>query len=91
MKRNLSILCAMLLTLWGVSLSYGTNTEPTAKIVEPDDDVYIEPGDSVSFDGEGSGAATPPTGSYDGDNGDPKGGGNGISEFKSIVIHRLCR
>jgi hypothetical protein len=59
---------------------YACPTDPTAKIVSPYAQ-YTCIGGTVSFDGKGSGTAVPPTGSYDGDNGDPQGGGNGINIY----------
>ncbi|MHC4643153.1 MAG: PKD domain-containing protein, partial [Planctomycetota bacterium] len=83
---NKSLLIGILFSLASYFMPqqlYACPTTPTAKIVTPDPDEthYVCLGDSVSFDGEGSDSETPPTGSYDGDNGTPNGGGNGISAY----------
>jgi hypothetical protein len=59
---------------------YACKTKPTAKIVTPDNPHYVcfEGTVTISFDGKGSGT----TGSYDGDNGIPNGGGNGITKYE---------
>lgn len=81
MNRNFltGLLLSLALSFMAQQL-YACTTAPTAKIVSPDAQ-YVCVGGSASFDGEGSGTAVPPTGSYDGDNGDPHGGGNGIDIY----------
>jgi len=83
MKRNLliRIILALVLSFMTQQL-YACKTAPTAKIVSPDDPHYVLEGSYVSFDGVGSGIEVPPTGSYDGDNGPPNGGGHGIDKYE---------
>jgi len=82
MKRNaLTVFALSFAILIANRHCYATNTKPTPKIVEPNDPHYVKLGDSVSFDAEGSGTETPPTGSYDEDDGPPNGGGRGIDKY----------
>jgi hypothetical protein len=77
MNRNILIRIFISLALSFMTQQlYACKTVPTAKIVSPYTQ-YTCIGGSVSFDGKGSGT----TGSYDGDNGDPHGGGNGIVTY----------